>query len=203
MAAARKLHVGDFGAKYLLILLADRHNADTGECNPMLRLLVQESEMSHRTALAKLAWLEERGLIARDEARRPDGTRTSTHYTLTFLGESARPEGVTPPKEKGPARKGLPPEDWTPREEVIAKLEREYPHHDVRTQIDALVREWVSYCHGSGRTYAQFDHAFANSARRALERQTASPRNLRGGTGFGERRAGGAAAAMRRLLGQP
>jgi len=202
---AKRLRVGDFGAKFLLILLADRHNSDTGQCSPSLTLLIQESEMSPATVMRKLDKLEQAGFLKRQSVRTEAGTRETTQYDLMFTDKreeapKADAEGaqVQKKREKS-ARKSLPPHDWKPSPATIEQLQKEFPHHDVQGEIEHITREWIDYCHGSDHKYARFDAALANSARRFFRRQSARPAALGGRAGGSQQSTSGVAGAVRRL----
>lgn len=71
--------------KIVLWNLADRHNADSGRCDPDQARLASDCEMSRSTLNLHLAELENRGLIARH--RRIDERtkrQLSTFYTLAL-----------------------------------------------------------------------------------------------------------------------
>lgn len=76
--------------KLLLILIASHAN-DEGECFPSQTTLAYRSGLSRRTVLRSLADLEERGIIARRQRRRPDGSRSSDTIRLNVHGAPVRP----------------------------------------------------------------------------------------------------------------
>ncbi len=81
-------------AKLLLLLLADRHNGDTGACFPSIARLTEDGDMSRRSVNNKLAWLEDQGFITVHERRRPNGSQRSNAFTLHFVPQGA---GAAPP----------------------------------------------------------------------------------------------------------
>lgn len=83
-------------AKIVLWQLADRHNADTGRCDPDQAILAADCEMSRSTLNLHLTDLERRGLIQRvpriDERTK---RQLSTFYRLAFDTEIAVSENRT------------------------------------------------------------------------------------------------------------
>lgn len=72
-------------AKVVLWHLADRHNKDTGRCDPMQETLAQDCEMSRASINNQLRILEDSGLISRFRRVNPDTNRQiSTSYILHF-----------------------------------------------------------------------------------------------------------------------
>ncbi len=71
--------------KLLLWQLADRHNADTGRCDPSQDRLAEDCEMSRATVNRHLKKLESAGLIRRVPRLDPKTKRQiSTSYLLAF-----------------------------------------------------------------------------------------------------------------------
>lgn len=54
----------------ILMLLAYRHNADTGQCNPRIKRISSETGLSRAAVLANLKKLEQRGVIIRHPSGR-------------------------------------------------------------------------------------------------------------------------------------
>lgn len=84
-----KTEVGDFGAKLVLLKLADNAN-DHGEAFPGRRRLATECEMSERTVDRKLELLERKGLIEKAAHHDPTGRQTSNRYKLVGVVLSDR-----------------------------------------------------------------------------------------------------------------
>lgn len=190
--------ISDPLAKFLLLLLADRHNGDTGACFPKVERLCEDSGISRRSVFRKLDWLETEGFISREERRRPDGSQASTNYTLTYV-PSLVEQGRDKPLPKRQPTKALPPMDWRPSDAVIERLRGRYPHHETSDEtFEYLIGEWLNYCHASGSRYIQFDAAFANSAERYFRRQSAKPATGPG-SGGQRSRAGSLSGALRRI----
>ena len=76
-------------AKIVLWHLADRHNRDTGRCDPDQVLLAADCEMSRSTLNVHLSELEKRGIIRRVQ-RLDERTKRqlSTAYILAMDGEN-------------------------------------------------------------------------------------------------------------------
>ena len=65
MAQTIKINVKDPLAKWLLLVLADYSNEDTGQCYPSLNTLAKRTEMHIATVVRKLNYLETNGFIKR------------------------------------------------------------------------------------------------------------------------------------------
>jgi len=201
ISLAIKAVVEDPLAKFLLLLLADRHNSDTGECFPSLARLTEDSAMSRRTVIRKLDWLEEQNLITAHTRLRPDRGQASSAYTLMFVPEPADfNSGKKNPGRKRLSAPALPPLDWSPDEAAVARIKARYPHHDTSGRVvEYITNEWVDYCHAKGAKYVDFNAAWRASAERYLRRQspgstvTRLPARKRG-------RAGSLSGAIRRAL---
>jgi hypothetical protein len=204
ISLAIKARLDDPLAKFLLVLLSDRHNSDTGDCFPSINRLTEDSAMSRATVLRKLAILEDKGLIARVERRRDNGSRASTAYNLLFVPGSHSETGVgshSDPPNRKLTTASFPTDIWRPSEASITAIKTRYPHHDTSPEvIDYLVREWVAYCHSNGKKYVAFDAAWRNSAERYLRRQSARPSAI-GAGGYKRGGAGALSEAIRRSVG--
>jgi len=86
IAWAMHIQVGDPMAKLLLIALADRADKETNQCWPSLARLCTDTEMSMATVTRRLAYLEQKGLIARNQR-----DQKSTLYTLLLTESSLSP----------------------------------------------------------------------------------------------------------------
>lgn len=68
--------------KIVLIQLAERHNKDTGLCNPSIKTLAEDCEMDRTTVMRHLGVLELLGLITTQAAGKEDGGRANNQYLL-------------------------------------------------------------------------------------------------------------------------
>jgi predicted transcriptional regulator len=68
--------------KIVLIQLSDRHNKDTGRCDPSIKTLSDDCEMDRTTVMRHLTKLEELGLLTRVTRGREDGGRDKNSYIL-------------------------------------------------------------------------------------------------------------------------
>lgn len=68
--------------KVVLIQLAERHNKDSGQCNPSIKTLAEDCEMDRTTVMRHLDVLAELGLITRESSGNDDGGRANNRYTL-------------------------------------------------------------------------------------------------------------------------
>lgn len=67
--------------KLVLIMLAERHNKDTGQCNPSLELLADDCGLSRRSVIDQIAKLQEVGyLTVRHRAK--DSVKLPSQYVL-------------------------------------------------------------------------------------------------------------------------
>ena len=98
--------------KLVLLLLANRHNGDTGLCCPRQERLAEEACMSERSLRSHIKTLEAGGYITRAIVRRGYGYPDVTHYSLQFLAET-RPakSDFRPEKHDNLDRQDLPPAD--------------------------------------------------------------------------------------------
>lgn len=88
--------------KMVLVVLANHHNAETGQCNPSIPRIAHYSGCSDRTVQRSLSELIKQGRIAISTASRFDGSQTSHAYDL-LLGvtnchppvSQSHPPGVT------------------------------------------------------------------------------------------------------------
>ena len=86
----------DPATKLLLWQLADRHNKDTGRCDPSQERLAADCEMSRASINRHLAKLEEAGLIRRFQRIDPRTKRQeSTTYQLAFDTEFTASQNET------------------------------------------------------------------------------------------------------------
>jgi len=126
--------------KLVLLALADRHNADTGDCFPSLDRIAEDTCTSRDTARRATQSLEQKGLVVRSLVRDAQGRTLGYRYDLRMgdskvlpLGlQDATPEGGTVlPKPVKETRKEEPivlrsnrgtrlPSDWSPTGEQLA-----------------------------------------------------------------------------------
>lgn len=68
--------------KIVLIQLSERHNKDTGLCNPSIKTLAEDCEMDRTTVMRHLAVLESLGLLTAQATGKEDGGRSNNQYQL-------------------------------------------------------------------------------------------------------------------------
>lgn len=67
--------------KLVLLMLAERHNKDTGQCNPSLELLADDCGLSRRSVIDQISKLQDAGyLTVRHRAR--DNVKLPSQYVL-------------------------------------------------------------------------------------------------------------------------
>jgi len=69
--------------KLVLLALADRHNNDTGRCDPSMQLVAEDCGMSRDSVKRAIKGLQESGLITAQE-RKVGTTNISNYYTLNM-----------------------------------------------------------------------------------------------------------------------
>ena len=69
--------------KIVLLALADRHNADTGRCDPSIKRVAENCGMSHRSVQSAIRQLTAKGLIT-PTPRRSGEKSLSNLYTLNL-----------------------------------------------------------------------------------------------------------------------
>ena len=84
--------------KMILIVLADHHNGETGQCNPSVKRICEMAGVVQRTVENHIETLEHAGLVIVEKRYRDDGSRTSNQYRLSLDGGFNSPGGEpTPP----------------------------------------------------------------------------------------------------------
>ena len=117
----KNLKVGDSTAKFILLVLSDYANAETGECFPSLNTLAEKCEVHRATVVRKLDFLEEHNFILRKKRH-----NNSTVYTILLnkegVAECDRGVAECDPNlslnQVNKKYKGEVPEDWKPSEEL-------------------------------------------------------------------------------------
>lgn len=111
-AAVKEIRTGiTRSEKFLLLILADYHNAETGQCDPTLKRLGEDALMTTRAAQIVIKSLEEKGFIRVEKRWHESGRNDSNQYWLTFIeggmGETISPrEGDPPIRERVIPRSG-------------------------------------------------------------------------------------------------
>lgn len=95
-------------SKMLLIALSDHHNKITGQCNPSIKLLAEEAGLAISTANKHMAILAKAKLITIVQGDRPDGSRSSSRYTLHVGSPTPGVDGHAPGVDQEP---GIEPGD--------------------------------------------------------------------------------------------
>lgn len=76
--------------KIVLMMLADRHNGDTGRCDPSHDRLAEDCGMGRRTVIEQIAKLKQAGLIEVVN-RTKDGVKSSNSYKLNIKPDVHQP----------------------------------------------------------------------------------------------------------------
>ena len=85
MVQAMKAKVGNPLRKLVLVKLADQAN-DDGECWPSYQSIADACEMSRRTVITHIDWLEEHGFLQCKHRKSNDGLSRSNVFVLTIGG---------------------------------------------------------------------------------------------------------------------
>lgn len=85
-------------AKAVLMLLASRHNHQTGQCNPSLATIAADAGLSRQTVVSALTKLAAAGLIAWTKAAGARGHRAPNRYELRVSEGVGQPARVQSPK---------------------------------------------------------------------------------------------------------
>ena len=94
MVQAMKAKVGNPLRKLVLVKLADQAN-DDGECWPSYQSIADACEMSRRTVITHIDWLEENGFLQCKHRKSNDGLSRSNVFVLTIRGgENPAPQGA-------------------------------------------------------------------------------------------------------------
>ena len=94
MVQALKAKVGSPLRKLVLVKLADQAN-DDGECWPSYQSIAEACEMSRRTVISHIEWLEENGFLRRNYRKSKEGLSRSNVFVLTIeSGANAAPQGA-------------------------------------------------------------------------------------------------------------
>lgn len=89
--------------KAVLLALANRANHDTGQCNPSIRRICEETEFGATAVKSALFDLADAGLIVRRRRRRADGSLGTYTYTFPSVvpADDVEPEPGDGPPEPG------------------------------------------------------------------------------------------------------
>lgn len=94
MVQALKAKVGSPLRKLVLVKLADQAN-DDGECWPSYQSIAEACEMSRRTVISHIEWLEENCFLRRNYRKSKEGLSRSNVFVLTIEGgANTAPQGA-------------------------------------------------------------------------------------------------------------
>ena len=174
MAKTIKTNVKDPLAKWLLLVLADYSNEDTGQCYPSLNTLAKRTEMNVVTVTRKLNYLETNGFIKRQQ--RP---ARSTMYQLilaesnTPVAESNTPYCTQQHKPISKPIKQLIKEDYFPTKELQEKLTIKYGRIDFKNETD----KFIDYHQSKGNKFVDVKAAYRNWISNAVKYEAESVGN--------------------------
>jgi hypothetical protein len=100
----------------VLVALANFANED-GECWPAQKTLADMTDLDEKSVRRNLAFLEQKGFIARRQRRDKKGHRASDFYQLKAPAAAFRPALTQP--DKTPARASLQPDNLSPPNRTI------------------------------------------------------------------------------------
>lgn len=78
--------------KLILIVLADCHNGETGQCNPSIGYICEKTGLSKRTVTYSIARMTKSGFILRSDCHADNGRQRSNHYQI-LISEGATDAG--------------------------------------------------------------------------------------------------------------
>jgi len=173
MARAIKADIPDCYAKWLLVVLADHANEETGQCWPSLERLADRTQMNKATVARKLNWLEEHGLVVRERGN----SRRSTLYTVfptvaqcdTTVAESDTNLSITSNNNKVVRRKQVP-DEWMPSDDLrfsIDTIMKEEFDHDFEAN------QFRDHHQSKGTTFIDIEKAYRNWIRNSVKFGTA------------------------------
>lgn len=182
MAWAVKQKTGDPLAKLLLLVLANYAN-EQNESWPSMMRLADDTSMSKRSVVNKLAELEGAGMLTKRTELTPMGIISHNVYTLNVVvhpvhhavhdvhGGSAPDapntinEPIIPPSKR--TRLTTLPEDWEPSAALYGWAVQAFPNLDVTNEVARFRDYWL----GNGKTHANWDATFRNWCRRSVTYQ--------------------------------
>lgn len=164
----KNLKVGDSTAKFILLVLSDYANAETGECFPSLNTLAEKCEVHRATVVRKLDFLEEHTFILRKKRH-----NNSTVYTILLnkegVAECDRGVAECDPNlslnQVNKKYKGEVPEDWKPSEELKLSINEKLGEikHDYETN------KFVDHHISKGTKFKRIDRAYQLWCRNSIE----------------------------------
>jgi hypothetical protein len=181
MAWAVKQKTGDPLAKLLLLVLAN-YADERNESWPSMVRLADETQMSKRSVVNKLAELETQGLLTKRTELTPMGAISHNVYRLKLVVHDVHPvvhdvqdgsapdapntinEPITSPKR---TRLTALPEDWEPSAALYSWAVQAFPNLDVNNEAARFRDYWL----GNGKAHANWDATFRNWCRRSVTYQ--------------------------------
>ena len=146
MGCVYQTDIGDALAKFVLLVIAEHANTESGECWPSITRIQKVTHLSRQTVVNKLDYLERNGFIHRDRTKRRSTTYTILVNELDQSSLSGRHEPVTNTRTK---RYPIPP-DWVASEELRASIKQEVDH-------DVEQTKFRNYYQADGRPQANWD----------------------------------------------
>lgn len=173
MARAIKADIPDCYAKWLLVVLADHANEDTGQCWPSLERLAERTQMNKATVARKLNWLEDNNLLVRERGN----SRRSTLYTIfptvaesdSTVAQCDTNLSITSNNNKAVRRRQVP-DDWMPSDDLrfsIDTIMKEVFDHDFEAN------QFRDHHQSKGTTFIDIDKAYRNWIRNSVKFGTA------------------------------
>lgn len=139
--------------KLVLMMLADRHNSDNGQCNPSHSKLIEDCGLVRSTVIENIRKLAESGYL-RVINRAKDGVRVPNQYTLllsfgvpesisneVFYEEpeaKSTPSGVVRQTDGGSTANGLPPSGK--RTTVVRQTDKGSPANGHKPVIEPVIK---------------------------------------------------------------
>jgi hypothetical protein len=185
MAWAIQQKLDDPLAKLLLLTLANYAN-EQHESWPSMNRLADDTAMSKRSVINKLAELERSGLLTKRSELTQQGVISHNVYRLGVVHEVHHlvhevhhpsapdaPNTINEPINTNPSRVRLTrlPENWEPSAALYGWAVQAFPNLDVANETARFRDYWL----GNGKTHANWDATFRNWCRRAITYQRTAP----------------------------
>lgn len=165
---------------HVLLLLANRHNKDSGLCYPSMSRISSESGMARRTVIRAVKSLEQKGLLTIEKTfGKTHHYRLHTSATVTPVTESHQSQRVTPPVTEShntrdreshePKRTVKNPKNRKtklPKDFGISDGVREWAEKNGHRRLNAHLENFTDAALARDYRYVDWDAAFKTAIRK-------------------------------------